>query len=496
MRGLAGDVRPGGRRKVVNGLAGTLSGAGVLGALAGIAVVDARRMVIRLDLVALLMATGIVWLALGGGMALLGTGWAMHAVGAALGAGMPLALILLAEAAGRRWPIYPGDAVLLCAVGGILGLRAFLWALVLGCSVAVLHMTCLQTRRGRPLTRGYLPAGPGLAIGAAVVFLGVNAGAALSAESKGAAGDDRVAIVATELLPANPALPDELTGKRIRLEGTVPLPFEALVAAIGRAAGIQTAIEERPARVAGGAVRLPEPEPVLPGDEAELSAVLNGVASRAGYAWEWADGRVVFYRYWDSGWPGAPVDEAAEPPVVDGPVERVWTWLGRVFGGEERPAGEPVVWAESETARLAGEDVPSKTAQEASVGVPDEAEVPEGLPGSREAAAGSDRVAAGDRPTGAARVVAAVADVPAVETWKVDPVSQKTLRGVLESWAAKAEWKVDWRTGRDFSVGAAAAFEGSFLKAVDGLFSDPQVSRVLLVSAHANRYLVVRGAGR
>ena len=140
----------------MNGLAGTLSGVGVIGALAGIAVVDARRMVIRLDLVVLLMAAGIVWLGLGGGMALLGTSWAMHAVGAALGAGMPLVLILLAEAAGRRWPIYPGDAVLLCAVGGILGLRAFLWALVLGCSVALLHMACLQTRRGRPLTRGYL----------------------------------------------------------------------------------------------------------------------------------------------------------------------------------------------------------------------------------------------------------------------------------------------------------------------------------------------------
>ena len=470
----------------MNGLTGTLSGVGVLGALAGIAVVDARRMVIRLDLVVLLMTAGIVWLGLGGGMALLGTGWTMHAVGAALGAAMPLVLILLAEAAGRRWPIYPGDAVLLCAVGGILGLRAFLWALVLGCSVALLHMACLQTRRGRPLTRGYLPAGPGLAIGAAVVFLGVNAGAALSAEVEGAEGNDSVAIVATELLPAKPALPDELTGKRIRLAEVGPLPFEELVAAIGRAAGIETAIEERPARVAGGAVRLPEPDLALPDNEAELSALLDGVASRAGYVWEWADGRLVFYRYWDSAWPGAPAVATPEEPVPGGPVERVWAWLGRVFGTEERPAGDRALPAESDRERQEAGDLPGETPREGAVAVNVEGDVTEGPDPDEKA----------DEPAGAESVVAAVAEAPVVEKWEVDPVSQKTLRGVVESWAAKAEWKVDWRTGRDFSVGAAAAFEGSFLKAVDGLFSDPQVSRVLLVSAHANRYLVVREAGR
>ena len=480
----------------MNGLAGTLSGVGVLGALAGIAVVDARRMVIRLDLVFLLMATGILWLILGGGMALLGTSWATHAVGAALGAGMPLVLILIAEAAGRRWPIYPGDAVLLCAVGGILGLRAFLWALVLGCSVALLHMACLQTRRGRPLARGYLPAGPGLAIGAAVVFIGVNAGVALSAESKGAAGEDPQAIVATELLPAKPALPDELKRIRIRLEGKGPLPFEELVAAIGRAAGIETAIEERPARVAGGAVRLPEPKPGSPGDEAELGALLDSVASRARYYWEWADGRVVFYRYWDSGWPSAPAVATAEPPVADGPVERFWAWLGRMFGAGEGPVGEIAVTAETSTEQQEPGDVPGGASQEEPGAGQDKADVPVASAQSQQAAKGSDPLDTADEPAGAESVVAAVAVAPVVEKWEVDPVSQKTLRAVVESWAAKAEWKVDWRTGRDFSVGAGAAFEGSFLKAVDGLFSDPQVSRVLLVSAHANRYLVVREAGR
>ena len=471
----------------MSSLAGTLSGAGVLGALAGIAVVDARRMVIRLDLVALLMAAGLCWLFAGGGLELLGAGWWMHLGGAAFGAGMPLALILCAEAAGRRWPIYPGDALLMCAMGGILGLRGFLWALVLGCAVAVLQRACIQTRRGRGLTAGYLAAGPGLAIGAAAVFVAVNAGAALSAENAAAGGSEPAAIAATELSPSGPPLPRALAERNVLLPATGPLPFRDLVASIGRAAGIETLIEERPARIAGGAVRLPEPAPVSPGDQKGLAALLDDVAGRAGYAWEWKDGRVVFYRYRDAGWPGAEALEATQQPESDDPMRRVWVWLGRVFGSGERPAAEGDAGT-AEDGKQAGADgvAPAKPETEATA---EESVAEAGRLGPRtgeksaKAGSGEDAVAPG---TGAA----------AVETWEVDPASQKTLRGVVESWARKAEWKVDWRTPRDFSVGAAAAFEGPFLKAVDGLFSDPQVSRVLSVSAHGNRYLVVREAGR
>lgn len=456
----------------MSSLAGTLGGAGVLGALAGIAVVDARRMVIRLDLVALLMVAGLCWLFAGGGLELLGDGWWMHLGGAAFGAGMPLALILCAEAAGRRWPIYPGDALLMCAMGGILGLRGFLWALVLGCAVAVLHRACVQTRRGRGLTAGYLAAGPGLAIGAAAVFVAVNAGGALSAENQAAGGSEPAAIAATELSPVSPALPRALAEREVLLPAMGPLPFRDLVAAIGRAAGIETLIEERPARIAGGAVRLPEPAPVSPGEHKGLAALLDDVAGRAGYAWEWKDGRVVFYRYRDAGWPGATALEATQQPESDDPVRRVWAWLGRVFGSGERLVGDGVAPAKPETEATAEESVAEAERLGAKAGEK-----------SAKLDAGEDAEAPG---TGAA----------VAETWEVDPASQKTLRGVVESWARKAEWKVDWRTQRDFSVGAAAAFEGPFLKAVDGLFSDPQVSRVLLVSAHANRYLVVREAGR
>lgn len=465
-----------------------LSGAGVLAALAGIAAVDARRMVIRLDLVAVLVAAGMCWLFAGGGTGLLKTGWTMHLAGAALGAGVPLGLILWAEALGRRWPIYPGDALLLCAVGGILGLRCFLWATLLGSCAAVLQRICVQTRRGRALTAGYLPAGPGLALGAAAVFVAVNAGVAFSAENGAAEVPDRARIAATELLPMNSPLPGELAGREVALAVPTPLPFRDLVARIGGAAGVEVVIEERPSRIAGDRFELAEPEPLPPGGQSTLAALLDDAGSRAGYAWEWKSGRVVFYRYWDSAWPRAagPAEaEMAEAPDLFG---RALSWLGQAFGGGgERPPGYGRGTAGQAEAKTR-DPMPENGAGRAR-----DAVAAPGKPARDEVAAvaaepGTEGVGADAKP-GAAEPVES-------DRWKVDPASQKTLRGVVESWAAKAEWKVDWRTRRDFAVGAEAVFEGGFLKAVDSLFSDPRLSRVLAVSAHANRYLVVREAGR
>ena len=147
----------------------------------------------------------------------------------------------------------------------------------------------------------------------------------------------------------------------------------------------------------------------------------------------------------------------------------------------ERPVADGVAPAKAEIEAGAAQSVAEAERSGAETGE-----------GGEEAKAGEKSAKAGSGED----TVAPGIEAAAVESWEVDPASQKTLRGVVESWARKAEWKVDWRTPRDFSVGAAAAFEGPFLKAVDGLFSDPQVSRVLLVSAHANRYLVVREAGR
>lgn len=478
----------------MNGVVAMVSGAGVLGALAGIAVVDAKRMVIRLDLVAVLMLAGLCWLFGGGGMERLGTEWSLHLAGAALGAGLPMALILGAEAFGRRWPIYPGDALLLCAVGGLLGLRWFLWVTVLGSCVAVLQRICVQTRRGRPLNAGYLPAGPGLAVGAAVVFVAVNAGVAFAAQDAEGSGEYRVQIVATELLPAKPLLPEELAAKEVVLDGEAPLPFPALVAALGRVGGVEVVVEERPSRVAGGGAELPLPEPLGPGEERVFGRVVEDIAARAGYGWEWRDGRLVFYRYWDSDWPGAPAVRTAESGVKKDPFERVLSWLGRLLGGDK--ADEDQRDVEARDAEVAQASAPAAGGEEAGAGL----SAPER--GSGDAGVGDAPSREGTKETrsatgssvGQVPAEKAMEEPPELERWEVDPAAQATLRAVVESWADKAEWNVDWRSRKDFSIAAGAVFEGGFLKAIDRLFSDPQVSRVLLVSAHANRYLVIRDA--
>ena len=67
----------------------------------------------------------------------------------------------------------------------------------------------------------------------------------------------------------------------------------------------------------------------MPGSEKTLALLLDSVAAGAGYAWEWKDDRVVFYRYWDRSWPGAEVVEVEAPK---GPFDGVMAWISRVLG--------------------------------------------------------------------------------------------------------------------------------------------------------------------
>lgn len=178
-----------------------LFGGGVILSLAAIAVVDARTKLVSVRWLAALVAAGLGWLVLGDGFVLVGAGPWMHVLGAMAGLGVPLAMIAAAQWLGRRWPIFPGDALLLGAIGMILGLKGFLWALSLGCVLAVVHRICLQRRRKRPLFAGYLAAGPGLAAGAVAMFVALHAQLALAQKLSPAAGGDAGRIEATELLP-------------------------------------------------------------------------------------------------------------------------------------------------------------------------------------------------------------------------------------------------------------------------------------------------------
>ena len=464
-------------------------GAGVLAALAAIAVSDAKRMTIPLRWLAVFLASGMGWLAMGG-LAAAGGGWEWHAAGAAAGVGMPFAFILRAQALGRRWPIYPGDAWLLGAAGAVLGVRALFWAMATGSALALAHRACLQRKRGRPYAAGYLPAGPGLAAGTAAVFVALNAGIALGDVRAKAGADGAARIEAIELLPVKTGLPDALAGKEVAIEALSPMPLPEILGRIGRAAGVEIGIEERPSRLPGGRAELAAAPALAAGTETRLDRLLDDVAARAGYAWEWKEDRVVFYRYWDTSWPrvGAGAPEAPDgKPVADEGDEApggVLAWLGRVFGGggRDREPGPPEAAEAAETAKA-------------------EPAAGEGADSFRQSGEKKDDPAgaAPDAdPEPAPAEAAGVAWAPAPEplVWEVDPEGQGTLRGVLEAWAERAEWKIAWRAERDFRVGAAARFGGGFLEAVDGLLSDPGVSRVLTARAYANRYLVVHEAGR
>lgn len=154
-----------------------LSAAAALALLAAIARVDALRLEISPPLVAALVAAAVVWRASGGGAGGAGS-WGAAAAGAAAGALIVLAPIALAQALGRPWPLFPGDAMLLAGMGFLLGPVALSWALIVGCAASVAYRVCLQRRRGRPLWRGYAPLGPGMATGAAAVLVALEVGLA------------------------------------------------------------------------------------------------------------------------------------------------------------------------------------------------------------------------------------------------------------------------------------------------------------------------------
>lgn len=470
-------------------------GGAVIAMLGAIAAFDARRMRIPVPHVAALLAFGAAWLALGGS-ALLASSPTTHAAGLVAGAGAPGLLILGAELTGRRWPIYPGDAMLLGAVGAILGIGLLGPAMAVGCGLAVAHRVCIQLRRGRPVSKGYLPAGPGLALGAALVF-----GAVHGAQASGgvAPAPETGRIAAVETVPLSAALPADVAGRKVTLAGG-KTGFRAAVAALGAAAGIEVSVEERPARIAGAEAVLREPEPVEAGGAGTVEELARRLASGSGYGREWRDGVLVFFRYWDAAWVAAhapPEPLASAEPAGEG--DGVLGWLARLFSRDEGEAGTgPVSGAQAGAAgsEAGGEAVSKKEAESAVSDAGDEPDTAAGKgggSGERELAAAQVGQDTTRQETETARTAEAA---ESRSRWEVRPETQRTLRGVLEDWALKADWRLAWVAPEDFSVGAGAVFEGEFLEAVDGLLSDPKVSRVLIARAYANRYLVVSGAGR
>ena len=161
-----------------------LAGA-VLAAMTGLAVHDARSALVDPRLVLALLGAAAAWRF--GGSAGTEGAWprlAAGVLGASLGVAAAMVPIGVAAWLGRRWPLYPGDAMLLGALGFLLGVPGLAWAMLLGSALALLHRFCVQRRRGRPFRKGLVPLGPGMCAGAAAVFLCMNFGVALAGEAQ------------------------------------------------------------------------------------------------------------------------------------------------------------------------------------------------------------------------------------------------------------------------------------------------------------------------
>ena len=227
--------------------------------------------------------------------------------------------IALAQLRGRRWPLYPGDAMMLGGFGFLLGPIGLAWTMLLGSAFSLAYRVWVQRQRGRHIRKGLVPLGPGMTAGAAVVFLCVNFGVAFAAGEppphRVPAGTGTAAAVtvsplpdiapggaplpATELAPVSTGLPESIATRELVFGQHEAVSFPAALRRLSSLSGIATAIEERPARIAGGMAILSDAPPIRLVWRGALAGLLDRLAALSGYDWTWREGTVVFYRYWD-----------------------------------------------------------------------------------------------------------------------------------------------------------------------------------------------------
>ena len=344
---------------------GGLSSGLVLAAMAAIAILDARRAVVDPRLVLALLAVAAVWRYPGPGDDSPWLPW----TGMALGIAAVSLPIIVAQWRGSRWPLYPGDAMMLGAFGFLLGPIGLAWTILLGSAFSFAYRVWVQRRRGRRIHKGLVPLGPGMTAGAAVVFLCVNFGVAFAAGEPpqhgvpaitGTAATvtvfplpelalEEVLLPATELAPASTALPEAIATRDLVFEQNDAVSFPVAVRRLSSLSGIATAIEERPARIAGGMAILSDAPPIRLVWRGALAGLLNRLAALSGYDWTWREGTVVFYRYWDIEQRAAAADSADRVDEV-APADS-WTveagahkTLRGVLESWVRQAGWTLVW--------------------------------------------------------------------------------------------------------------------------------------------------------
>ena len=285
--------------------------------MAAMAVLDARRAVVDPRLVLALLAAAAVWryLSPDGDSPWLppGPAWCWASPLSRCRSSSPSGV----AGAGRS---IPGDAMMLGAFGFLLGPVGLAWTMLLGSAFSLAYRVCVQRRRGRRIRKGLVPLGPGMTGGAAVVFLCVNFGVAFAAGEPPPHGVSAVMgtaatvtvsplpdtrarrkapLPATELAPASTALPEAIATRELVFEQREAVSLPVALRRLSSLSGIATAVEERPARVAGGMAILSDAPPIRLVWRGDLAGLLDRLAALSGYDWSWRDGTVVFYRYWD-----------------------------------------------------------------------------------------------------------------------------------------------------------------------------------------------------
>lgn len=123
---------------------------------------------------------------------------------------------------------------------------------------------------------------------------------------------------ATVLGPVRGVLPQDIARVEIDIALQEPLAFPDAVRRIGLLGGFATRVEERPSRVVDGAVTPPPPPAVLLSHSGPMLELLDLIATRSGYNWDWdeADETLVFHRYWDR--------EQRGPSAAPAPGQGIW----------------------------------------------------------------------------------------------------------------------------------------------------------------------------
>ena len=125
---------------------------------------------------------------------------------------------------------------------------------------------------------------------------------ASAAREKVSAGPPETREVVARVTRRHRMLPEMLEGRELRFDSTGALDLPRLAGRLADALSVEVAVEERVSREDGRTARLGAPAPISVAVTGSVRELLDEVARRSGYEWEWEDGagpgsgRLIFYR--------------------------------------------------------------------------------------------------------------------------------------------------------------------------------------------------------